>query len=114
MKKDKHPWITNNGGQIFNQPFFDGIDLAKWNEELPDMYSRINTSKDERSFVILLSLVIEYHADKLLRIIFPGYENLCNKIEMTFSIKLNLLQCKHSARYILPLVIFSAIFHQNL
>lgn len=92
MKKMKHPWITNRNDQIFNQPFFDKVNLSEWNEELPKLYKRINSAKDERSFVILLSIVVEYHTDKLLRIILPGYTKMCARSEFTFSLKLCLLE----------------------
>jgi len=95
MKKNNHPWITNKKGQIFNQPFFDKINLQNWHEELPKLYKRIKSSKDERSFIILLSIVVEYHADKLLRIIIPGYKKLCERSEFSFSIKLCLLESLH-------------------
>lgn len=92
MEKVKHPWITNRKGQIFNQPFFDRINLQNWRKELPKLYKRINSTNDERSFVILMSIVVEYHTDKLLRIIIPGYNKLCEKTEFTFSFKLCLLE----------------------
>jgi hypothetical protein len=92
MEKVKHPWITNGKGQIFNQPFFDKINLRDWHEELPKLYKRINSAKDERSYVILLSIVLEYHLDKLLRIVIPGYNKLCERAEFTFSLKLCLLE----------------------
>ena len=88
----KHPWMTNQKKQVFTQPYFDLIDKKNWNEELPVLYERINSLEDDRSFVILMSIIVEFHLDKLLSIVIPDYDTkLKNNKDLTFSLKLELL-----------------------
>ncbi|MCD4769849.1 MAG: hypothetical protein K8R35_06760 [Bacteroidales bacterium] len=95
-------WITKEGKQVFSQPFLDLLNYSDWNNELPQLYERINSLADDRSFVILMAVVLEYHVDKLLRILLPNYEILLETSEFTFSIKLKILK----ASKLLPEIIF--------
>jgi hypothetical protein len=90
---NKHPYLTTKKSSVFTQPFFKNINVRKWNDEMGPFYKRINSLKDDRSFVILITTIIEFHTDRLLGIAIPGYEkNLLKDSAITFSIKLNLLK----------------------
>lgn len=87
-----HPWINNSNKSILNQPFFELIDLSNWSKEMGDFYKRVNESPDERSFVILMTLVVEYHVDAIFRAFFPNNKDLLENISLTFALRISILK----------------------
>jgi hypothetical protein len=55
-------------------------------------YQIIENAKDHRSKVILSALVIETNLDSLLEAWMPGYKDLVEKKEFTFSLKIEILR----------------------
>lgn len=95
MEKDKkvsHPFITNTKNCVFTQPFWDKLINEEWNEEMPEFKKRIDKTKDDRSSVLLIILVIEFHIDKLLEIVLLKYSNLRENKDITFSLKIDILR----------------------
>jgi len=90
--KDERPWIVKSGTTILKQPFFELINFTKWNDEMGKFYKRINETKDERSFVILMALVVEFHIDAVIKAFLPNSKELLEDTSFTFSLKVNLLK----------------------
>lgn len=86
------PWITSSGNSILKQPFFELTDFDKWNEEMGNFYKRVNETKDERSFVLLMTLIIEFHIDSIIKAFFPGGKTFLENKDLTLSLKINLLK----------------------
>lgn len=89
---DEHPWIVKSGTTVLKQPFFELKDFTKWNNEMGKFYKRINETKDERSFVILMALVVEFHIDAVIKAFLPKSKELLEDNSFTFSLKINLLK----------------------
>ena len=87
-----HPWINYYGKSILKQPFFELIDFGKWNNEMGEFYKRVNETKDERSFVVLMTLVVEFHIDAIFRAFFPNNKDLLENINLTFALKISSLK----------------------
>ena len=87
-----HPWITISGQSILKQPFFELTDFTKWNNEMGKFYERVNETKDERSFVLLMSLIVEFHIDSIIRAFFPGNKEILINKDLTLSLKINMLK----------------------
>ena len=92
MSEAEHPWITSSGQSILKQPFFELTNFPKWNNEMGKFYKRVNETKDERSFVILMALVVEFHIDAVFRAFFPNSKELLKDISFTFSLKIIILK----------------------
>lgn len=82
-------WQGEKGASAFTEPF---IDPELRPNQLPGFLQRIQNTGDERSFVIVSSVVVERYLDSLLGAIIPGYGGLAEKREVTFSLKLELLK----------------------
>jgi|GEM_PF-1780594 len=91
-KSDIHPWINEDGKTILTQPFFELVDLSNWSKGLTEYYQKINETDDERSFVILLALLMEVQIDSVIMAFFPGYKTLLDRSEITLSIKIELIR----------------------
>lgn len=87
-----HPSINYSSKSILKQPFFELIDLSKWSKEMGDFYERVNETTDERSFVVLMTLVVEYHVDAILRAFFPNNKDLLENINFTFALRVSILK----------------------
>ena len=92
ISESEHPWITKLGQCVLKQPFFELTDLAKWNKEMGVFYKRVNDTKDERSFVLLMTLVIEFHIDSIFRAFFPKNKEILENTNLTFSLKIEILK----------------------
>ena len=94
MKKTeyKHPWITSNRKYLLTQPFFELTNFKKWNDEMGVFYKRVNETKDERSFVLLMTLIVEFHLDAVIRAFFPGHKEILDNKDLTMSMKIDLLK----------------------
>ena len=110
----KHPYISNEKNQVFTQPFFDLISIQNWNEELPGLYERINTLNDDRSFILLMAIVLEHHLDTLLKALFPDFNQLIDHIDVTFSLKTLRIIPNQIFRFIELVRKFRNIFAHNL
>lgn len=98
----KHPWITTSEQSILEQPFFELTDFTKWNNEMGKFYKRVNETKDERSFVILMALIVEFHIDSVIRAFFPENKEILGNQNLTFDLKISILK----SLKILPVSIF--------
>jgi hypothetical protein len=87
-----HPWITISGQSILKQPFFELTDFTKWNNEMGKFYERVNETKDERSFVLLMALIVEFHFDSIIRAFFPRNKEILENKDLTLSLKINILK----------------------
>ena len=92
MKESDHPWITTDKKFILTQPFFELTDLGKWSDELGTFYERVNNSPDDRSFVVLMTLIVEFHIDSVYKCFFPGYKEILETIDFTLSLKIKILK----------------------
>jgi hypothetical protein len=90
--KINHPWITNKGSSLLKQPFFELTDFKKWNLEMGTFYKRVNETKDERSFVLLMAMVVEFHLDSVIKAFFPKHVILLENLSFTFSLKIDLIK----------------------
>lgn len=88
----EHPWITKDKKYILTQPFFELADLGKWSEELGTFYERVNKSPDERSIVVLMTLIVEFHMDSIYRSFFPGHKEIIESQDFTLSMKIKILK----------------------
>lgn len=88
----KHPWVNYSSNSILKQPFLELIDIGKWNEEMEPFYKRVNKTKDERAFVILMTLVVEFHIDAIFKVFFPKSKDLLENISFTLSLKISVLK----------------------
>lgn len=80
------PWSDKSGKKSFSEPH---IDLLKGNK-LPDLFQKIKSSGDDRSRIILCTLVIESQIDTLLGYLIKNY-NLFLETNPSFHIKMVLL-----------------------
>ena len=91
-RDNNHPWINDLGKSILTQPFFELTDFIKWNEEMGKFYEKVNDTDDERSFVLLLAIIMEFHIDVIIKAFFPGYKEILKRKELTLSLKIDLLK----------------------
>ena len=88
-KKGKLIFRGEKGESLFIEPFTDFHKLAEWNVEVPELFKKMESTGDDRSFAIVSALVIEHHIDRFLQIWIPGYNKLSERF--TFSLKIDLL-----------------------
>jgi len=86
--KKKTRWSGDVGSSVFTEPF---IDHEARPNQLPGFLQRIESTGDDRSFVIVSAVVVERYLDALLGAFIPKYNLLTEKREFTFSLKLDLL-----------------------
>lgn len=72
------------GECVFIKPFFDFRIDMEIRQEMPDIFRKAEKSGDERSFVLVTALIIEYHLDRLLKLLFPKFKKLSNVPEFSF------------------------------
>ncbi len=80
----------NTGNCIFPEQF-DLWEKSDWNDDLPPFFKRLNEIKDDRSFVILASSVLEYQIDRFLKAFIPNHKLLVND-RTNFVTKINLIR----------------------
>lgn len=68
---------SRTGNCLFTEQF-DFWESCDWNEDLPEFFDRLNEIKDDRSFVILASSVLEYQIDRFLKEFIPNHKVLIN------------------------------------
>jgi hypothetical protein len=60
--------------------------------QVPGFFRRIEKSGDDRSYAILSAIIVEYHVERMLRLVMPRFDELAKKHEVSFSLKLDLLR----------------------
>jgi len=70
---------------------FEQWETLDWNKDIPPFFKRLNQIKDDRSFVILATSVIEYQIDRFLKAFIPKCEILVND-KTNLSTKVNIIQ----------------------
>jgi len=90
---------------LFHVPLRTAESFARWNEEVPALFERASRAGDDRSLVLFSALLVEAQLDELLGIWIPRYSKLANRMDLTFSLKLDLLD---AMRLIPRLVVRSA------
>jgi hypothetical protein len=91
MRKEKHSFfISLKNDCLFNTQFefWDGMD---WNKDVPVYFKRLNEIKDDRSFVILATSVLEYEIDRFLNNFIPDPEIII-KENTSLAMKINLIK----------------------
>jgi hypothetical protein len=95
-------WFSGmEGDSAFWKPFLSIEEIEASNAELPDFFRRMEESGDDRSYVILTALILEYQYDSFLEILIPGFKNLRDNKDFSFSVKIELLR---ALRLIPPLI----------
>ncbi len=85
-------WFSGAPGEsAFTKPFLVLPAITNWNAELPEFFRRLSESADDRSYVVLAALVLEYHYDEALKILMPGYDEISTSSGYTFSLKIETL-----------------------
>jgi hypothetical protein len=77
---------------VFLKPFQDFENTDANNQLTFEFHNKIKLTGDHRSRVILSGIIVEYHIDRLLKILFIDYKHLTEKSEFTFSFKISLLK----------------------
>ncbi|MBX3240812.1 MAG: hypothetical protein KIT80_23025 [Chitinophagaceae bacterium] len=109
-KKLTHFWETNPDKALFHQPFGYWEKNSDWNKDIPQYFKRLNKIKDDRSFAILASTVLEYQVDRFLKCFIPEYQILV-KPNTSFDFKLNILR---AFRLLPPQIVNSAELIKNI
>jgi hypothetical protein len=91
-KQGKQIFLGELGESVFYQPFFDFRTGIEVRQEMPDLFGKAEKSGDERSYVLVNALIIEYYLDRLLKAIFPKFNKLTKRQEITFSVKILLVE----------------------
>jgi hypothetical protein len=81
------PWSDKSGKKLFSEPH---MDLLKGNN-IPDLFEKIRKSGNDRSRIILCTLVLESQTDRLLGYLIKNYDNYLKETNPSFYIKLSLL-----------------------
>jgi hypothetical protein len=79
---------------LFTDPFLGNFVPAEyWNSTLPPLAKRLKAVVDDRAYVILSALLLEFCVDENLKVWMPRYAalNLNEDEQFTFSVKLKLL-----------------------
>ena len=71
-------------------PFSDTEDVFRYNKETIPLYEKIKSTGDDRSYVIMSALIVEYLSDNLLELLLRHYEKLLKANNLTFSDKVGL------------------------
>src|SRR5581483_2233019 len=105
MKKENPLWVSvkqsnrlfayiKKDESLFLDPFLGNFIPAEyWNATLPPLSKRLDSVIDDRAFIILSALLLEFCVDENLKVWMPRYEALSlNEDEhFTFSVKLKVL-----------------------
>ena len=92
MKREKlfNVYRSNKGKCLFPEQF-DLWERSDWNDDLPPFFKRLNKIKDDRSFVILATSVLEYQIDRFLKAFIPNHQILIND-KTNLVTKINLIR----------------------
>lgn len=80
------------GDSSFLQPFVDFYHGLNNNEEVPELFKKVEASGDHRSLTLISALIIEHHIDRVLSCFLPNYKVLTDRQDMTFSLKTDILK----------------------
>jgi hypothetical protein len=88
MKGKKYIFCGDEGECAFTEPFMQWRSV----QELPGFLQKIESTGDDRSFVLLSSLVVERYIEELLQVLVPGFATLAKNRDFTFSLKIDLVK----------------------
>jgi hypothetical protein len=105
--KGREFFVGGNPGEcVFTEPFHDWANPSPGEKlALPAVLNRIQSTGDDRSFVLLSAVVVERYAEELMKIIAPGFASLAAKRDFTASLKVEVLR---SLRLIPPHILHAA------
>jgi hypothetical protein len=89
MAGRKYILSCEKGESVFTEPFLTFSGRA---QELPGLLKRIEGTGDDRSFVLLTAVVVERYLDNLIGQLAPGFVQLSDNREFTFSAKISILK----------------------
>jgi hypothetical protein len=96
-------WFSGAPGEsAFTKPFLVLPEIKNWNAELPEFFRRLSESADDRSYVVLAALVLEYHYDEALKSLMPGYDAINTSNDYTFSLKIETLSALKLVPSLIP------------
>jgi len=83
-------YVAEKGESLFTVQF-DSWTRLDWNDDIPPFFKRLNKIKDDRSFVILATSVLEYQVDRYLKAFLPKPQILLNE-NTGFAFKIKIIQ----------------------
>ncbi len=86
----KSIYIGEKSKSLFTEQF-DRFLPSQWNKDIAPYFKRLNKIKDERSFVILASTVLELKVDIFLKLFIPDSKPLVNE-NTNFESKIKILR----------------------
>lgn len=89
------------GDSLFKKPFHHFLS----ENELPELFKKVEGMNDHRLLAIVTALLIETRADKALGLFLPGYSKLLSANGFTFSMKISLLE---ALKFVPPSITTSA------
>lgn len=89
-KAIKSVYIGEKSKSLFTEQF-DRFLPSQWNKDIAPYFKRLNKIKDERSFVILASAVLELKVDIFLKLFIPNSQILVND-KTNFDSKIKILR----------------------
>jgi len=92
MEKNKNQTSVQQHNFLFDKIMFDVDLLIKDDPELPKIFKIINQKESDLNIILSRALYIEYVVDKLLKAWIPGYKELEENKDFTFSLKIELLR----------------------
>src|SRR2546430_2053361 len=86
-------WLSGKpGDSAFTKPFLSLGSLEEANARHPEFYRRMESSGDDRSYVLVAVMVVESMCDDILRKVIPGFNTLRDNRDFGFSLKIELLR----------------------
>lgn len=89
-KKIISVYIDNKGVCLFPEQF-DFWENPDFKNDLPPFFKRLNKIKDDRSFIILATSVLEYQIERFLKVFIPDYQTLVNE-RTNLATKINIIK----------------------
>src|SRR5436190_22198337 len=80
------------GKALFSEPFPLLSEVGDWNSQMPSFFQRVERSGDDRSYAINSAILVEYHVDRIVKLILPGFDAFADNRDVTMSMKLSLLK----------------------
>ena len=90
-REKKHSVYEAKTGTCLFTKQFDEVVHDNWNTDIAHYFKRLNKIKDERSFVILASTVLEYQLDSFLKLFIPESQILVNE-KTNFDSKIKIIR----------------------
>lgn len=81
-----------NKKPIFTTSLFDFEKVDDNNDKTRELFKRIANAGDDRSKIILSAIVVEYYFDRILQCLLVDYQNLTERTDYTFSLKISILK----------------------